>query len=60
MKRYHILFKEKDSYTATGINVEANTEMEALYAFRNEYPNVIFLYIASEDMFELKKTMDRI
>ena len=55
MKRYHILFKEKDSYTATGINVEANSEMEALRTFRNNCPNVIFLYIASEDMFELKE-----
>lgn len=55
MKRYHILFKEQGSYTATGINVEANTEMEALRTFRNNYPNVIFLYIASEDMFELKE-----
>lgn len=55
MKRYHILFKEKDSYTTTGINVEANSEMEALRTFRNNYPNVIFLYIASEDMFELKE-----
>ena len=55
MKRYHILFKEKDSYTATGINVEANSEMEALRTFRNNYPNVIFLYIASEDMFEVKE-----
>lgn len=55
MKRYHILFKEQGSYTATGINVEANSEMEALRTFRNNYPNVIFLYIASEDMFELKE-----
>lgn len=55
MKAYHITFLlSADSNICTGKRYESADEIQALIAFRQEYPNSKFLYIASEDMFNYK------
>jgi len=52
MKKYHITFlaDEKDR-TSTGVNVLASNPIYALIQFEKDYPNGVFLHLASEDLF---------
>jgi len=54
MKVYHITFIESSSFVATGKRYEANTPIEALAYFELEFPDAVFLYIASSEMFNYK------
>jgi len=55
MKKYHITYlKTETDGTMIGTNVHASNPISALIQFENDYPNAVFLYIASEDMFNLK------
>lgn len=54
MKTYHVTYIEVGAAVATGKKYEAKNEIQALEMFRVENPNVIFLYIASEEMFNYK------
>jgi len=55
MKTYHITFLESDKASvSTGMNYFATSPIGALIKFENEYPNAVFLYVASQDMFNLK------
>jgi len=51
-KKYHITFlaDEKDR-TSTGVNVLASNPIYALIQFEKDYPNGVFLHLASEDLF---------
>ena len=39
---------------STGKKYHANNAISALIEFEKEFPNAVFLYIASEDMFNYK------
>ncbi len=54
MKKYHILFIHAGESKSTGINIESMTVTGALRQFFKEHPDVTFLYIASEEMFNFK------
>lgn len=54
MKVYHVTYIEVGELMATGKRIEAKDEIQALEIFREEHPNDVFLYIASEEMFNYK------
>jgi hypothetical protein len=54
MKTYHVTFIEPGELVSTGKRYEAKDEIQALEMFRVEHPNDVFLYIASEEMFNYK------
>lgn len=54
MKTYHVTYIELGDTVATGKKYEAKDELQALEMFRVEHPNDVFLYIASEEMFNYK------
>jgi hypothetical protein len=55
MKAFHITYKENETDNiCTGKRYNADNAISALIHFENEYPNALFLYIASEDMFNYK------
>jgi hypothetical protein len=54
MRKYHITFFPAGEIISTGITIEAYTPIEALARFELQYPDAIFLYIASSEMFNLK------
>jgi hypothetical protein len=54
MKKYHIVYRIHDNIMSTGANYEAINEIEALIQWRNNYPNAIFLYVASSDLFDYR------
>ena len=54
MKEYHITFLTKDDNIAKGKKYQADNVIGALMQFEEEYPDAIFLYIASEEMFNYK------
>lgn len=55
MKAFHITFKENDTDSiSTGKRYNADNAISALIQFEKDYPNAMFLYIASEDMFNYK------
>lgn len=53
-KIYHVTFLNSDNNISSGKRYEAVNEIKALNKFREEYPNAVFLYIASEEMFNYK------
>lgn len=54
MKEYHITFLTKDDNIAKGKKYSATSARAALLFFEEEYPEAVFLYIASEEMFNYK------
>lgn len=55
MKEYHVTFLvNSDEQISTGKKYIATNPISAIKSFTNEYPNAVFLYIASEDMFNYK------
>lgn len=54
MKTYHVTFLNPDDNIAKGKKYQAKDEIAALVEFQIEYPDAIFLYIASEEMFNYK------
>lgn len=54
MKKYHVTFYDSETYLATGRNYDAISLHEAIEQFYNEFPDAVFLYIASEEMFKFK------
>lgn len=52
--KYHITFIMPDQNVSTGITINAVTPIHALANFELKYPNAIFLYIASSEMFNYK------
>ncbi len=54
MKEYHITFISKDTNISTGKKYHADNAIGALKQFEEEFPEAIFLYIASEEMFNYK------
>lgn len=54
MKVYHVTYLEPGEVIATGKNYVAHDEIQALELFRMDFPKVIFLHIASEEMMGYK------
>ena len=54
MKVYHITYIMPSDNIATGIRYEAESPIIALAEFEIDFPDAIFLYIASSDMFTHK------
>ena len=55
MKKFHIVFLEKDTDTISiGKHYLATDNIGAILKFNNEFPNAVFLYIASEEMFDCR------
>lgn len=55
MKEYHITFVKKNTNIASGKKYEAVDAIGALIKFNDEFgDDVVFLYIASEEMFNYK------
>jgi hypothetical protein len=54
MKEYHVTFISKDTNISTGKKYHADDVIGALEQFKKEFPEAIFLYIASEEMFNYK------
>lgn len=55
MKQYHIVFRPTaTALEAVGINVEAESPIQALWRFNEDHPDAVFLYIASSEMFSHK------
>lgn len=54
MKVYHITYIMPGDSIATGTRYEAVSPIAALAQFELEFPEAIFLYIASSDMFNHK------
>lgn len=54
MKVYHVTFINSGDNISTGKKYIAENEIDAIHQFRREYKNAIFLYIASEEMFNYK------
>jgi hypothetical protein len=54
MKEYHITFLTKGDNIAKGKKYKADDVIGALEQFKEEFPDAIFLYIASEEMFNYK------
>ena len=54
MKVYHVTFIMPGEIVATGRRYEAHSASQALHDFETEFPDAVFLYIASSDMFTHK------
>lgn len=54
MKIYHVTFILPTDTISTGKRYEALTPIQALADFEAEFPQAVFLYIASSDMFTHK------
>jgi hypothetical protein len=54
MRTYHVTFIPDGDIVASGKRYEAVTPIDALAQFEIEFPNAVFLYIASSDMFSHK------
>lgn len=54
MKEYHVTFINPDDNISTGKKYKAENVVRAIVLFEMEFPNAIFLYIASEEMFNYK------
>jgi len=54
MRTYHVTFIPDNEIVASGKRYEAVTPIDALAQFEIEFPNAVFLYIASSDMFTHK------